>query len=412
MTLEEFDVDGGPSLPGVGPAPAPERPWRWVAVAALLVTVGGIAAPAHHTTDGINLVASLSMPPTLAWEAPVADLGRPSARLEAEVVDGVVAVTTDAGVTGYDAVSGAMLWDVAMDRGRCTYQERVVCATGRGWSARVVAVDPRTGSVEETWLPNAAWALQAEDDLVALLYSRRTQSVVRIGDDGIVWSTEVPYQPGIGGAARGYPFARIADRLYVGTAGPAVLDLDTGITIERPLLLRYDDAGIYGLGFNETWWHLWSGERVTLHEGAARLSVDDDISSATDVLVSAATGITQLREGVDEPYWSGVWGETPLARLAGVLVTVDDGEADSHGIDLESGQLLWTDELMSCPCLGSGDVLVVSSSATVPAGLTAIDVGTGLPVWQLAFPAATHMVTLVDDGVLVAGTDRVLLYRW
>lgn len=389
-----------------------DRGWRWVVTAVLLVAVGGFAAPPHNPTDGINLVASLALPPELAWESPVAVVNRPSPRLEAEVVGDVVAVTTDGSVTGYDRASGALRWQVEVDRGRCTYQDQVVCVTGRAWSARVLSIDPRTGDVETDYLPSAAWALRVEDDVVALLYSRHTQSVVRMGVDGVVWSTEVPYQPGIGGAARGYPFARIDGHLYVGTAGPAILDLDTGATVGRPLQLRYDDAGIFGLGFNETWWHLWSGEHVTLREGAARLAVDDDVFGTTDVLVSHATGITQLRERTDEPYWSGIGGENPLARLDGVLVTALSGVAETHGIDLETGQPVWTSELMSCPCRGSGHVLLVTGSMTVPAGLTAIDVHNGKPLWQLAFPPATHVVALIDDGVVIAGTDRVLLYRW
>lgn len=67
---------------------------------------------------------------------------------------------------------------------------------------------------------------------------------------------------------------------------------------------------------------------------------------------------------------------------------------------------------MSCPCLGSGDVLLASSSTTVPAGLTAIDVHTGLPTWQLAFPPATSLVQLVAGGALTLATDQLVLYRW
>lgn len=410
-SVEEFTLDdAGEAV--LGGARARDRAWCWVVMAALLTGAGVVAAPAHTSTDGINLLASLEAPPVLAWEAPVAR-PQPNARLDAEVVGDVVAVTTDATVTGYDLASGDQLWDVAVDRGRCTYQEQVVCVTGRARAARVVTVEPRTGVVTVTALPNAAWALRVGEDLVALIYTQHTQRVVRLDADGEqLWSTEVPYQPGIGGAARGYPFARIDGRLYVGTAGPAILDLDDGATLAPPLLLRYDRSGIYGLGFNETWWHLWSGEQLVLTEGAARLSVDDDVGSVTDVLVSAATGVTQLAESASDPFWSGVVGELPLARLDGVLVTADEGTAETHGVDLDTGALLWAAELLTCPCVGSGDVLLTSGSSTVPSGLTAIDVHTGLPVWQLAFPSATSMVELVDGGVLVAGVDRLLLYRW
>ena len=336
-----------------------------------------------------------------------------TARLQAEVVGDAVIVTTGATVAGYDIGSGDVLWRVALDDPECTYQEQVVCVTGQDTGTKVVTISPRTGVVRADPLPKAAWALRVDDDIVALLYTERAQSVVRVADDGeLRWSTEVPYQPGIGGAARGYPFARIDDQLYVGTAGPAILDLETGATIARPLLLRYDPSGIYGLGFDETWWHLWTGRQVILPEGSARLDVDDDLGGAPDVLISFATGITQLREGFDEPYWSGLVGEEPLARLDGVLVTYDDRESMTHGVDIETGARLWSAEAMSCPCLGADGVLLLSSSQTVPAGLTAIDVHTGLPLWQLAFPPATSLVRLVDGGVLVAGTDRVVMYRW
>lgn len=409
LQVEEFALDdvGDPHPSG---ARGRDAAWRWVAVAALLTGAGLVAAPPHPSTDGINLVASLAAPPTLRWEAPLTH-PLPNARLDAEVLDDVVTVTTDATVTGYDVGTGEQRWQVAVDQGRCTYQDEVVCVSGRGSAARVVAVEPGTGVVDVTALPDAAWALRVGDDLVSLIYSQRTQEVVRLGPGGDqLWSTEVPYQPGIGGAARGYPFARICDRLYVGTAGPVILDLDDGATLARPLLLRYDPSGIYGFGFNETWWHLWSGEQLTLTEGAARLAVDDDVGSRIDVLVSAATGVAQLVEGSSEPLWSG--GELPIARLDGVLVTVDDGGAETHGVDLTSGDLLWTAELMTCPCLGSGDTLLVTGSSTMPSGLTAVDVRTGLPVWQLAFPPATSMVELVDGGVVVAGVDRLLFYGW
>lgn len=409
--VEEFELGASEPAPGPRPHP-PERGWLWGVAAAVLVTLGVLSAPPPSPTDGLNLVASLAAPPALAWEAPVTITERPSPRLEAELVGDAVAVTTDAGVTGFDAATGALRWEVLLDRPRCTYQEQVVCVTGRGWSAEVVTLDPRSGAVDVVALPSAAWALRLDGDVLALLYSRRTQTVVRMSGDDVVWATEVPYQPGIGGAARGYPFARIDDRLYVGTAGPAVLDVATGITLARPLQLRYDEAGIFGLGFNETWWHLWSGEQVTLAEGAARLAVDDDLDARTSVLVSHATGITVLRDGPAEPHWAGAGGESPLARLDGVLVTATPYQASTHGIDLATGAQLWESELMSCPCLGSGGTLLVSSSTTVPAGLTAIDVHTGRPQWQLAFPPATHVVDLVPGGVVVAGTDRVLLYRW
>lgn len=411
--VDEFDVGRAPIGRQTGGARrARERAWCWVVTSALLVSVGAVSAPAHTSTDGLNLVASLASAPQLAWEAPLTT-PRPSARLEAEVIDGVVAVTNDSGASGYDLDSGAVLWEIELDRPRCTYQVEIVCVSGRLSAATVITVAPRTGAMETTSLPSAAWALRIEDDLVALLYSEDNQRVVRVDDEGsMLWSTDVPFQPGIGGAASGYPFARVDDRLYVGTAGPAILDVDTGATLARPLLLRYDRSGIYGLGFNETWWHLWSGEQVILPEGSARLGVDDDLDDVTDVLVSAATGITQLREGKDEPFWSGIGGEDPLARLDGVLVTSDDQHAVTHGVDLTTGAVLWTTELMSCPCLGAGDVLLLSSSQTVPAGLTAIDVHTGLPAWQLAFPPATSLVQLVDGGALAIAADQLVLYRW
>lgn len=410
--VEEFDLDDAATAPrGHASLRTRDVAWRWLAIGGLLTTIGVIAAPPHPSTDGINLVASLATAPQLAWEAPLTS-PRPSTRLDADVVGDIIAVTTDGAVAAYDMTSGDRRWQVALMEPRCTYQEQIVCVTGRGAWATVTTISPRNGASETLQLPDAAWALRAGDDVVALVYAERTQSVVRVHDDEVLWSTEVPYQPGIGGVARGYPFARIDNRLYVGTAGPAVLDLDTGATLARPLQLRYDPSGIFGLGFNETWWHLWSGEQVALAESSARLGVDDDLRAPTEVLISAATGITQLREGKDEPFWSGIGGEDPLARLDGVLVTYDDRNLATHGIDLRTGTQLWSSEAMSCPCLGAGDVLLLSSSQTVPAGLTAIDVHTGLPAWQLAFPPATSLVQLVDGGALAFSDDQLVMYRW
>lgn len=411
VRVVEFDVDDAPTAPE-RPPPAPA--WVWLLTAALLVCSGVLTAPPRSTTDGLNLVASLAAPPTLAWNAPLS-AERPSARLEAEQVGDVVVVTTDSWVAGYAVTSGEPLWQARAQDARCTYQDVVVCVTGRLDGARVLSIDPLDGAVASIDLTGALWAVRAENsDVLALRYATGYPEVVRIAPDGtVLWRSRVTFRPEYRTSVSDYPFARIGDVLYVGSVSPTILDARSGANLGHPLALQFRSSGVFGLEFDEPWWHLWSGERIDLADGSVPLEVDDAVGSGTQVVVAPSTGTAQVRDGVGEPVWSGAGGEEALARLAGVLITSRDGlPSTTQGIDMGSGAALWEAESMSCPCVGAGRTLVLSASATVPAGLTAIDVRTGLPTWQLAFGATTHTVELVDDGVVVATPDRVLFYRW
>lgn len=340
-------------------APRPSHDaWTWVGVGISLVLVALLATPRPlpPLSTGV-LQGDLRRPPEEVWSVALpASLADDVARWQGgPAFTGTLRVSTGeprvvvaaglVGVAGFDAATGALLWEHEISGTFCEVTTAVTCVHAVGkWRASVSLVDVVTGERTVLEVPGAGHAVAVDrpggEELVA---AAGTAAV--LGADGSgTWVTVLDARGGerwrtlLPGRLGTDTLLSAGDSLYLGGTAPAVLDVGTGAVVARPARVQPGAEGAV---------------EVVDGEGAATVVLPDGerLRPGEDV---AAVRVTHAEGG----------------RLPGApwpLVLGDDGHGTgTAAVDVATGEVLWTvPATMSASTVVDGDLVGVTDGRLV-----------------------------------------------
>lgn len=441
----EFTLDDGegqPDSPGATgrgasgtarPAVAPTGPdgWRtalpWVSRAVVLILIGVLAAPPRPPeVSPWGRVDDLSTAPQAAWSVAPTDGPVQSAL----IADGMLITVRADDIQGREPRTGAVVWTEEASDARCsTDGTNLVCVDA---DSRVLELDPDSGAVTTRQLPDAVLATRSDGDLFVLTAGERP-AVQRISGEQTIWSTRV--QIDRGSAPFGVELTVLAGHVLTTRAISAqappeshgsAYDAATGewVSDGAPHNVRRAGPGA---------WQLMGADGGLLFvRGSARpqqlahvpLGYDDDWEGPEQVAVRGAESSGVLDTASGQWRWQTDAPLTPVARLAGMLIsrTSAQGAPASQGRDAGTGEVLWErpESWLRCPCLADESTLAaievafsVADGAITTSGeedLIALDAGTGEVRWQLDLPGETFAV--LSDGEHLIAVAPAAVRAW
>jgi outer membrane protein assembly factor BamB len=429
--VDEFDLEATDGAARVGAGQTGRRRRRrrlrgWAAVALVLVAGGVYAAPPGGVlpavgTGGVPVGVSdlrLAQEPTEAWRAAV--VGDVGERVTAQLVgDTVLAVGTQ-GVVARDVATGAMLWDLDVERPSCSTNEQVVCVEhGARHDAQVVRIDASSGEQERVPVPGAWAAVDVGPDLVVVRGLAPGEiTVARLQPDGTerwVLRRGGGYEAS-DGAVPTVSLRVTGDELQMD--GWLVVDLGTGATVSSS-----------GEALGD--WSVTDGEQVRLRYEQGRPAVDvlvgdtvvatdqdfvlrpdDDLGGRIELGYldrGDLDGVEARRTDTDEVLWTADSTQYPTARLDGVVLLVDWSEYETwvRAVDVRTGEELWSTPDQRWAFTGGDRTFAM---VDVDGNLTGVDARTGRTRWRVG--EARDLPVRVDGGMLVLTGDDLVRLDW
>lgn len=419
--VEEFDLAAQPAVPRLrsrrrGPA---GRAVTWVVAALVLVVAGVLAAPTRGALLGsvprdtvAVLGVDLTAAPDVRW---VAEIAVDGARSETVwfVGDTVVAMAAD-GVHGLDPVTGATVWQAAVDAASCEVGRAVTCVDAPGTPDAAVLRVEDDGRAATVPVPGAVRATDVGADVVVAVADDDAREVRRVARDGTVrWATPVPAEALAKDDLAWWTavLTVVGGHVHLVTGAPAVsFDVDDGTVEESGL--RWVHRAPYGYELSwsddETAVTLVDADGATLVESLT-LAPDDDPGSAVQVRQDLDVAVA-ARHG--EELWR-IPSDHLVGRLADVVVVAHWMPSGTRltGVDQATGRTLWEAwDLPSLAVVGGGSTLVLWDLVGEPQQLHGLDVRTGEVLWTYGEEVSAFTLALLSDGIVVIdGTDVVRL---
>lgn len=406
-------------------------PLPWLALGALLVLAGIVAAPAPPG-EQIGIIGSTAEPEQ-QWQVEIGDDGSsPITGLDdlpaLWLTEDAVVYVGYSRIQAHDLHDGRQIWAAEGSDLRCHLTDPVIlCASGSGTEAELVRLHTTEGETDRTPDAGLLAALAVEEDIITLHTEDGDMTVTRDGLQGSHgWSHHLEDEPWLDDSPLTAWLHLAGEKLLVGVGGSlggwgAILTAETGRSADIGDIFRlYPDRQ----SPVEQWLaiDLYNSVYRIDSEGdpgdpeppqAPLLRIDDDPTS--DLILAVTDNALTAGYAREEPLWSRDPQEGlpwPLARLGDVVIAQ---EADGlTGLDLSTGEEVWHRSGLGIhPLFSDGQVLVHLLNGADQPLIVGTDAATGQDLFEVVYPGYRLFSSALSDGSLaVLSEEGLTLLTW